>query len=186
MENAKDAVSIVESSENAPGSRYSPGYIDAVFTVWYSSGKISSYKLVHRLPDPKEFGLATGYPSEPTIDSWIKNKFKERADLLDDEVSRQLADHLIAERVAMLKGHTLIAKEMIDMSLSYLRENQNKLSPNSAVRLLVEGVRIDRESSGIPRTLEKMAASPDDDIVSLIEDMLLRSSFETEPVEDDE
>lgn len=166
--------------------KFSTTYIDAVFTIWYSAGKPNVRRLVKMLPDPSEFGLSVGYPSEPTLKIWHDKFFSEKAVVLDEQVSKQLAGRLIAEKVAMLDAHAAVAAEMQRMALDYLRDNKDKLSPNAAVRMLVEGVRIERESKGIPRTLEKLADKSDEDLLSQIEDLLLRSPVDLQPIKDDE
>jgi len=179
---------ILSTGENYQGSVFSPDYINRVFTIWYQAGKPSNGQLLLMIPDPIKFGLSTGYPSTRTLTAWtreIENSFEDRAAVLDMEVSRQLGERLIAQKVAMLDSHAKIAAEMQDMAITYLRANKDKLSPNAAVRLLVEGVRIERESTGIPRTLEKLADRSDEELMKQIEDYLLRSPMETSPVEDE-
>lgn len=105
---------------------------------------------------------------------------------LDEEVSRQLSERLIAEKVQMLNAHAAVASEMQNMALTYLRGNPEKLNSNTALRLLVEGVRIERESRGIPRTLEKMSEKSDEDLLAQIEDMLVRAPASMEPLEDED
>ena len=184
-ESLANASQIILTDVDYMGSKYTASYKDAVFTVWYSAGKPSMERLIKMLPNPAEFGIAIGYPSENTLNVWVKD-YKERAIGLDEEVSRRLADRLIAEKVKMLDAHSVIAAEMQQMSLQYLRENKDKLSPNAAVRMLVEGVRIERESKGIPRTLEKLADKSDEDLLQQIEDLLLRSPIQTTQLEDSE
>ena len=165
---------------------FSPAYIDAVFAQWYSLGKISMKRLTKMTPDPIDFGLATGRPSEHTLLKWRTDHFLERAARLDEEVTRQLSERLIAEKVQMLNAHAAIASEMQMMALAYLRASPDKLNSNTALRLLVEGVRIERESRGIPRTLEKMSEKSDEDLLAQIEDMLLRAPATMEPLEDED
>lgn len=176
---------IVTGSEYV-GTNFTSAYIDAVFTIWYSMGKPSASRLRKRLPDPAEFGIPTGYPSENTLVEWRDHHFLERAAQLDEEVSRQLSERLISEKVAMLNAHAAVASEMQQMALDFLHANPDKLNAMVALRMLVEGVRIERESVGIPRSLEKLSEKSDDDLLKQIEDMLLRTPPTFEQLEDGE
>jgi len=74
----------------------------------------------------------------------------------------------------MLKRHAVVGKKMQDIALEYLDDPDviNKLSPNSATRLLVEGLKIERVSVGMPDVLEDVMTKTDeellDDITKLI------------------
>jgi hypothetical protein len=182
----ENTAKLLEDGEQYHGSLFTQTYIDAVFNLWYSSGRPSNVRLAAMLPNPADYGITTGYPSQRTLHVWTDKYFKDRGAAFDAEVSRQLAERLIAEKVAMLDSHAKIASEMQEISLTFLRTHKDQLSPNSAVRLLVEGVRIERESRGIPRTLEKLADRSDEDLMKQIEDMLLRSPMEVSPIEDSE
>lgn len=167
------------------GRVYSADYIDATFMKWYSAGKPALYKLLRLMPNPKEFGLDVGLPSETTLKVWYREIFVERGAALDEEVSRKMAEMLVAEKVQMLNNHVELAATMQKMALEYLEENKDKMNAPTAVRMLVEAVRIERESRGIPRTLEKMANISDTDLMKEIEDLLTRSPVDITPVDDD-
>jgi hypothetical protein len=47
-------------------------------------------------------------------------------------------------------------------------EKQDELSSNALVRLLIEGIRIERESRGIPQALEKMVNKTDEELLDEI------------------
>lgn len=192
VEHLENAADVLLTETSYIGTKYTANYVDAIFTIWYKMGKVGPTRLSNMIPEPSEYGISSSKPSENTLRRWIENdstlskSFLERAEYLDEQVANELQGRLIAEKVAMLDAHTVVAKEMQDMALTFLRENKDKLNSNSAVRLLVEGVRIERESRGIPRTLEKLAERSDEELMDQIEDMLLRSSVEIKPLESGE
>jgi len=52
------------------------------------------------------------------------------------------------------------------------------LSANAAVRLLVEGVRIERDSVGLPQALEKMIDADDEDLLERVQKLTKESQAE--------
>lgn len=185
-EGIENAAESMLTERPAQGTQFTAIYVDAVFSIWYNASKPNPRRLVNMTPDPIKYGLAMSRPSETALKKWIDTIFIDRAAVLDEEVAKQLADRLISEKVAMLDAHAVVAAEMQEMALTFLRKNRNKLNSNSAVRLLVEGVRIERESRGIPRTLEKLADRSDEELLAQIEDMLLRSTVDVQPIKDDD
>jgi hypothetical protein len=156
---------------------YTPAYIDAVFTIWYQRGQPKANRLFKSLPDPAQFGIADTRPSTYTLKGWIENVFVERALALDEEVSRRMAETMIAEKVAMLQSHARLANEMQGMAMGFFEHFPEKLNAMVALRLLVEGIRIERESVGIPRTLEKMSNQSDEELLATIQDLLTKSEI---------
>lgn len=146
-------------------------YKESVFMLWYRSGKINSnmlYGLLPLSPDGRK-------PSKSTLKIWI-NDFKPRAEELDEVVKDELDGRLVQEKIEMLNRHAEIALEIQRKALDYLRnEEKSDLNSASAVRLLVEGIRIEKESRGIPKLLSKMASMTDDDLMKEAEKLLSRS-----------
>lgn len=184
-EELKKTSEIIESGLTYQRTDYTPAYIDAVFTAWYSAGKVTARRLSTMLPNPSEFGIALNPPAVSTLMDWIKERFMERAIALDEAVGLQMNNRLIAEKVQMLEHHAQIAAKMQEMALEYLESHADKLNPNSAVRLLVEGVRIERDSRGIPQTLDKLADRSDEELLAQIEDVLTRSTVNSYPIDEE-
>jgi len=69
------------------------------------------------------------------------------------------------------------------MSIRFLNENQDVLSAPAAVRLLVEGIRIERESRGIPAALDKMQNMSDEQLLDEIKELMTSSSVSLEEID---
>ncbi len=177
---------LIENPVEYNGTKYTQTYVDAVFALWYASGKPSMNRLHKKLPNPADFGLPVQFPSIVTLNNWRDAHFLERAMALDEEVTRQLSERLISEKVAMLNDHAAVAVEMKQMAMDYLHAFPEKLNAQVALRMLVEGIRIERESRGIPHTLEKLSERSDDDLLKQIEDLITRIPVQYEALEDGE
>ncbi len=159
---------------------YSEEYEEKAFIIWYRANKPNALRLYNMLP-PDETGRKI---SRERLRGWIQ-KFRERAVLLDDAVKNELSDRMVKEKIEMLNRHAEIAVELQDRALDYLRKvEDNDLGASSAVRMLVEAIRIERISRGVPQVLEKMATMSDDDLLKEAEKLLLRSPItEIAPIE---
>jgi uncharacterized protein YeeX (DUF496 family) len=162
--------------------KYSPAYKNEAFALWYKMGKCGASMLYAALP-PNESG---DVPSVNTVQGWITQDFISWGDALDLQVRAKMDEYLVQEKVQMLRDHTKIAREMQDMALEYLRANKEFLKVPNAVRMLVEGIRIDRESRGIPDMLEKLADRSDDELMKELQDIYSRATPVLEPITDDE
>lgn len=149
---------------------YSENYKESVFLLWYKSGKPG----VHRLRDllaPDDFG---NIPSATQLGQWIREDFSLRASMLDEQVRRELEQRLVKEKVEMLTRHANVAKQLQQKALEILNEAEH-ISPPQAIRLWVESVRIERESSGIPAALEKMIDKSDEELLDELQSLIEKS-----------
>jgi len=155
-------------------------YKDDIFMIWYRAGKPSS-TIFYGLIPPDVNGRK---PARNMLKVWA-NDFQLRAEPLDDAVKDRMSDLLVKEKVEMFNRHAKVAVELQGRALEYLRTVDDKdLGSSSAVRMLVEGIRIERISRGVPQMLEKMAQMTDDDLLREAEKLLLRSPItEIEPLE---
>jgi hypothetical protein len=148
---------------------YSDEFREQCFIEWYNLGKPVPASYVHNAPTSRDGRK----PSIQSIINWIP-EWRERAEILDEEVRKDLEKKLVAEKSEMLKRHAVVGKKMQDIALEYLDDPDviSKLSPNSATRLLVEGLKIERISVGMPDVLEDVMTKTDeellDDITKLI------------------
>lgn len=171
-----DLVILTDSDVNPKSfgtSHYSDDYKSKVFQLWYNNGKPPGSDLINILPIPE-----TNYGKKPSVQAlnlWIR-EFKERAEELDQQVREELDHTLISAKVEMLKRHVDVAREMQRISLEFLREAE--LTPAAAVRLLADGIAIERNSLGIPEALMKMVEMSDEQLVAEIKKELERSPIE--------
>jgi hypothetical protein len=110
-------------------------------------------------------------------------EWKDQAAILDAEMEHGIIEAVVAEKVEMLRRHANSGKEIQELSLTYLREHANELTPHAAVRLLQLGVEIERQSVGIPQALEKMSKLDDKALLSEITAILQDSNVTIEAIE---
>lgn len=157
-------------------------YKDQIFTLWYSMGKPVARVIYPKVPVTEDGQK----PSYDTIHTWIRGEdFKERAAILDEQVLAQVNEKMIAEKVEMLNRHAGIGATMQDMAIEYLEAHKEDLGTNSAVRLLIAGVEIERESRGIATTVEKISKMSDSELENEIQKLITRSQVEFLPEGDD-
>jgi hypothetical protein len=155
--------------------KFSPGYVGQIFALWYDSGKASIQRIYRSIPEDN----LGNKPTLATVRDWTKHeKWIERADWLDEESDARWAEKQIESRVEMLDRHAKIGKEMQEMSLEWLRENKEDLSPGTAVRMLVDGVEMERGIAGIPDALRKMQEMQDEDLTEEIAKLISDSKIE--------
>lgn len=160
---------------------FSQQYKEKVFYIWYNHGKPGGNPLLPYIsPELDDWGRV---PTVSLLSQWITDEFKPRAELLDQKIKDQLESMIISEKVEMLKRHADIGSRMQDMAIEFLNENRDVLSAPAAVRLLVEGIRIERESRGIPAALEKMQEMSDEQLLDEIKELMTSTSVTLEGID---
>lgn len=164
-----DVVRLDELDNLRLTDRYTDDYKNAVFYVWYNRGRCGINSLSGYI-DHDQNGRT---PSIRTLIMWKDEyKWEERADKLDIEIKAKVDGEVIAEKAEMLKRHALTGRRMQDIAIEYLEEHKDDLKPNSAVRLLVDGIRIERESLGLPSIVSEVIKTSDEDLLKSITDLL--------------
>jgi len=168
--------------QGVPNRRvFPPSYRDEIFVLWYSMGKPHARVLYSKIPTCEEVDQK---PSYEHLHEWVTStEFRERAAVLDEQVMAQINSRMIAEKVEMLNRHADVATTMQDMAMRYLADHKDELGISPAVRLLVAGVEIERESRGIATTVEKITRMSDQDLEGEIQKLLERSPVELLPNE---
>lgn len=156
------------------GAKFPQEYKDKIFYLWYNKGKPNNLYLYNMIP----VDTATGNKAaQNTLKLWIDTEFRPRAEALDTKVAEELEGRLIQEKIQMLQKHAALGVKMQDMAMNYLDEHAKDLTSSSAVRLLVEGVRIERGSRGIPEALQDMMEKSDEELLEEIS-----SAFANAPI----
>jgi hypothetical protein len=151
---------------------YTDAFIEQCFLAWYKNDKPKGMRLREVLP-ADEMGRT---PEVVLVNKWKRDRqWDERADEMDLQVQRQLEITAVQERVEMFKRHAVAAREIQDKGLKYLQEHDFD-SAASAIRGIVEGVRIERDSVGIPDALLKMAAMNNEQLEKTVNALLSRVS----------
>lgn len=178
-----------ENLDNTPDNlfvsqthKFKDEYKDACFYAWYNAGKPTVKDLLEIIPFPDtNYGAK---PTQTTLHTWIYDYFVPRATELDAGVHETMNRALIVSKVEMLERQAKIGRQMQDMALEYLETHKDDLTANASVRLLVEGLRVEFERSGIPDALLKMADMSDqelqEELAKLIEDSPLEMEDDNE------
>ena len=164
--------------------QFSNHYKDELFLLWYAEGKPST-RSFHKITPPDPAGQR---PAVSVLKYWMTkdSAWRRRAEILDDEVKHQIEAYAIAKKVEMLTRHSDVGKELQEAGAKYLKENLDKLKPSTAVRMIVEGVRIEQNSRGIGTAFKEMVEMPDEELTSKIESLLERSKVEITQIDDDD
>lgn len=151
-------------------NKYSPGYVDNVFAVWYEYGKPSAPKLLDLIP---ECPINHSKPTKEILNDWMnKDEWKERSESLDLEVQENYKAQQVKSKVEMLERHAALGREMQDMAMGWLQTHSDELTPGTAVRLLVDGINTERSTAGIPEALQKMINMSDEELNDQIAKLL--------------
>jgi hypothetical protein len=164
--------------------KFSQQFKREVFTIWYSSGKPTP-SILARLVKSKlspDF-ISNRYPTPFQITSWKNNEFAAWGLELDNQVKKQIEGVLVHEKIEMLKRHIAVGEKMQTKAIEYL-DTHELTSDNAAVRLLVEGIRIERESVGIPEAIEKMTRLSDDDLTNEVMELMGKAEVIIEALPD--
>jgi hypothetical protein len=152
---------------------FSEEYKTKVFNLWYKNGKPLPQNLYNMIPDSER--PYNKKPGRATLSQWVNHDFVDRAKELDEQVELELRARLVNEKVEMLARHAKLGENMQDMGLEYLREHKNEITAPSAVKLIVEGWRIERSSKGIPDMLDKIRDMSEEELVDEIAQLIGRS-----------
>jgi len=151
---------------------FSDGYIQSIFALWYKSGKPNAKRLQPMITEPDP--IQGVVPTISVLNGIIKNNFIEQSRMLDEEVTQNLSNTLVAEKIAMLQRHAKVAVEMQTMGLEYLRENGVGGARN-AIQLLVEGLEIERGAVGAPQIAQRLLNLSDEQLVAELTDLVTSS-----------
>lgn len=155
--------------------------MDELFLLWWKQGRPGVDRFRAMIP-PNELGNT---PSIETLHKWKKD-WNEKANELDAEFYGQVTAEAMAEKAEMLRRHTQVGTKMQDMAIKYLEENEDELTVTSATRLLIEGVRIERESRGIPDALSKMSEKSDDQLLDELQKLMSGDLIDIQVIEEDD
>jgi hypothetical protein len=145
----------------------------SVYLLWYNGGKPSA-EVVHRnlKPDEKS-GIK---PTINTVREWIKDIFIPMALELDEQVSSSVNKAMVSQRIEMLDRHAVIARDLQEMGMEYLREH-GLGSAKSALMAVIKGVEMEHEARIIPTDiLAKLGDMSDDKLLDVFTEMINSSS----------
>lgn len=171
--------------DSGAGVKYPDGYKEQARALWYKSGRPKPLSLHDLLPpDP----ISGTIPGVHTLRVWVYHDWKEWAEEMDNLVEDQIKGKLVEEKVAMFERFTKVGQEAQNIALNWLRDESNKGKMNAiaAVRLLVDGIRIEQEARGVPQVLRRLITATDEDLLKRAKELLTKAPMLTETIEIDE
>ena len=175
-------MSLLEASKQnlTISSHFSQDYKIYVFTAWYINGKPNQKRLRDLLEKPEP--MSDKYPQPSTLKTWIDNEFTAEAIFLDEQIAEELEKRLVSEKIEMLARHAEIAEKMQNEAWNWFESTQivdeegNKHldlgNARTAITLLVEGLKIERESRGVAVISEKFAKMTDGELVDKLREFV--------------
>jgi hypothetical protein len=142
---------------------FSQDDVQKAFIIWYNAGKPTMGRFKKLLEE--NFPEWEEVPSTYILNRWITEIFTPRAFDMDEEVARSLEVRLIKDKVEMFQRHAKMARDLQNMAIEFLEENGLGNSRN-AVTALVEALKIERESVGMDRLLEKITNKTDEELLN--------------------
>jgi len=184
-------MSLIEASkQNLTISHNFPqDYKIYVFSTWYANGKVSPKKLHEMLEKPEP--ISGKFPQPSTLRTWIDNEFVAQAIFLDEKVALELERRLTSEKIEMLSRHAVIGEKMQKGALEWFENTKSDDgtldlgNARTAITLLVEGLKIERESKGTPQIAEKFSRMTDEQLVDKLKELVMDTSeiITIEPVQ---
>lgn len=151
--------------------KYSPRYKEIVFSVWYNNERPNISKLIGLIPADE----SDRKPTANLIAKWIEDgEWSIRADILDEQASTGLDKELIATRIEVFKKHAEIGQTLQEYGLKYFEEHELK-NEAIALKAILDGARLERESMGLGMALTKIFSMGDNDIQKEIQKLLNKS-----------
>lgn len=167
-------------SINDKRKQFSIHYKEQLFLSWYKHGRLSPYKFRIELLKRDEQG---DKPTLQTLKNWIHKDWTPRANLLDEQVREELEARAVQEKVEMLDRHAKLGKHLQTKGLQYIEDNYDRLTASTAVRMVVEGVKIEQSSVGVGTALRKMLDSSDEDLLKEAMEILEKADVEIQLIE---
>ena len=158
-------------------SHFSQEYKIYVFSTWYAKGKPNAKNLQAMLEEPEP--NSGKFPQPSTLKKWIDNEFIAQAIFLDEKVAQELENRLTSEKIEMLSRHAVIGEKMQDEAWLWFdgkRDEDGLLdlgNARTAITLLVEGLKIERESRGIAQIAEKFSKLTDAQLVDRLKELVI-------------
>lgn len=160
---------------------YSKLYKDSVFFQWYRLGRVGMKQLTFHL-EPDEHN---NIPNYHVLARWKKaDNWVERADEMDENASIQIQKKLIDDKRKMLEKHIEISEDMQNQALEYLEEHGLDTA-HQAIRLLELGIKVEKESVGLPSLLKEVSELEDSDLTSRIAKLLEGAEIDLDEIEVD-
>jgi hypothetical protein len=151
---------------------YTEAYKEKLFVQWYSSGCPQGERIGMNLPED-EIGRT---PTTEVIKKWIRDeKWRDKAEVLNQEVARQIEKRLVEVRVEMLNRQAELGKNLQQKGIDYLEKHEFEKA-GEALKAIFGGAELERASRGLPDALLKVAEMKDEDLITIMNSLLNKVS----------
>jgi hypothetical protein len=164
-------------------------YIDACFVAWYRAGApslnisdedvtVGSRRVMQSIPP-----IDGRKPNIVTVGRWaVKYGWRERADILDAQVSIKLEKEVVEERVKILRKLAKAGESLLDKGLDYIEKNSTPFAdnPSAAVRAVVAGAQMIAQYAGAADRLSAIGGMSDKQLEREILNLLGTEKHEDE------
>lgn len=173
----------IDSESLTLGNRhniYSLAQIEEIFFIWYKANRCTIQQLQTLC---SESGI-NPVPSIHNLYRWKDHhKWLDKADVLDQQVMKQIETKAIEEKVEMYRRHSEMAKSLQDMAFAYFQENGID-NAKVALTAVIKGAELERISRGIPDALQKVAKLQDEELSSIVTKLLGKVSLPDKAIEE--
>lgn len=147
---------------------YTDVYKEKTFIAWYSAGCPSGERLLLCIPKD-ELGREANID---VVKRWMKNEgWRERADILNQQVAREIEQRAVEARVEMLNRQAEVGKKLQQLGMDFFDDHYLD-KPGEAIRAIVDGAALERSSRGLPDALLKVAEMKDEQLSSVLANLL--------------
>src|SRR3990167_756154 len=151
--------------------RYSPRYKETVFAIWYENERAGVTRL-HGLVPVDEYDRK---PPLAMLGKWMEDgEWNIRADILDEQASSSLDIKLVESRIEIFKKHAEIGHKLQEIGLAYFEEHELK-NEAIALKAIIDGARLERESLGLGTALAKVFSMNDNELQKELQKLLNKS-----------
>lgn len=152
-----------------PVTRFSKTYKEGVFHAWWPNRITTPLSTIVASLPLSEDGTR---PEVGAVRAWIaRERWIERAEMLEAQVSKRLEKMALEGRVEMLNRHAQVGKELQEKALAYLQTTEI-VRMSDAIKLVELGIDVERSSRGVGDAIVKMANSSSDELNNIIAGVL--------------
>lgn len=162
---------------NDPGhlarmTAYSDAYIEKCFVAWYTAGCPDGGRTMKIIPQD-EMGRT---PHPEVVKGWIKRyDWHSRADILNEQVAREIEKKAVEIRVEMLNRQAELGKQLQEKGMEYLEAHEFEKA-GEALKAVISGAELERSSRGLPEAIMKVAEMRDEDLAKTLDSLLGKAS----------
>jgi hypothetical protein len=158
-----------EPGESDHGPKgFSDTYKENLFFQWYQSGGPSITTLYKKI-EPNEAGKV---PTLESVKMWcFKLKWHDRAKMLNEEISRQIQQRMIEDRIEMLHRQADLGRTLQEKGQQFFLTHEID-SPGVALKAIIQGAELERFSRGIPDALLRVSQLDDNKLTGLVSKLL--------------